>query len=135
MGQIVVFTVPMGTSPLTAFGPSQGKRWKLIHATIVLKTGTGAGTRQLQLIHSNALEKGSFGDNNLLNTGAVTGVSSTYTRALSPQGGITGVGRTLVQVNPYPEYGHMDTLQLVPTLISGDTWAAFLEAVEEEDGD
>ena len=135
MGQIVVFTVPMGDYPSTNFGPSEGKRWKLIHATIVLKTGTGAGTRQLQLYQSNSLEKGSFGSNNLLNTGAVNGVSSLYTVALSPQGGITGVGRTLVQVNPYPEYGHMDTLTLQPNLISGDTWAAFLEAVEEEDGD
>ena len=136
MAQLITFVVPVDkTDPSFVFSPPEGFRWKVVQALIVLKTGAAAGTRQLLLNYSIALEKRLYGAPVWLNTGAVTGTNVVYPVIQVPQGGIAGDGQALVQVNPYLEFGHLDNLVVTATLVAGDMWGLFLEALQEEDGD
>ena len=137
MAQIVPFTIPMSpSSAVVSFGPPEGYRWHLLRATLVLVTSAAAGTRSVILDASLSLEQGKYGADRYLTTGDQSTVSSTFTASLATQSpGPTGLGRTLTLINRPPIFGHMDTLQLSPTLVSGDQWAFFAEFLEEEDGD
>ncbi len=101
-----------GITADVSFFPNPGYKYRLLFAGIQLITGTGTGTRyaflQRQLSISEAYAT----------TGNQTAVSSTYTAigSVSPYG-----GNVAYAWYDYPEIDTKGGMQLVVSLIAGDT--------------
>jgi hypothetical protein len=108
--------------------PQNGTKWVVKWAMVILHTGTGSGTRQVNIV----VMRGNI-QLNLSGTLLAGTPSSTATSA-----NITGAGDVVTQVNTglvtvyqqFPEVYAVDVIQAYATLISGDTFDYYV-LVEE----
>lgn len=110
-----------------------GTRWELYRMTLVLKAGSTSGTRHVYARLSDNLVSDPDGGFalTLADTGAVTTVSASIAAVGGPAPPAGTSTNTLWQ--GIPVAGQMDQIDIVATLVSGDTFDYYLSLNEVVD--
>jgi hypothetical protein len=106
------------TANETIGSPAPGMKWIVKWALVLLHTGTGSGSRSATLVvvrASNAYNRGAI----LAGSGVQTGTSTTYAGTGEVTSNQEGSDSTVYY--DYPEIFSIDSIELIVSLISGDT--------------
>lgn len=116
----------------SSFGPNVGYRWRIISILAWLVASTGTGTRSLAIgILPFQTQGGEVPT--LTSTGSQTGTSATYFASLSGAAPPTNPAAS-AWVAHSPIYVDAATkVEIVPTIISGDTYGYDIQVIEEVD--